>query len=290
MNRFRGVGATMRLRFGWSSACVSAMTVVMMLAAPPPATPQRPPVRTLDIAVEDAADPWSRADGSGYANDIVRAAFRAAGITVRLHVMPYARCKGMVIDAKITACFSMSPDLRPATGITLSDKPLFECMSAFVMSRNGRIKATRASELPRGTVVGAVLGYEYPAAVRDLERSGAITLQYAASEQTNLRKLVAGRIDLAIVNYNELKTLEYVSANAGVATKVQAAFVAGMLKSYIGFNDAHSQSAWARAQFNKGAAIIASSGELAAIRGSWSDHIRIATRTGTIAEKVEGDQ
>ena len=26
--------------------------------------------RVLDIAVEDEADPWSRRDGSGYANDV----------------------------------------------------------------------------------------------------------------------------------------------------------------------------------------------------------------------------
>ena len=37
----------------------------------------------LEVAVEDAADVWSRADGTGYANDIVRAAFRAGGIEPR---------------------------------------------------------------------------------------------------------------------------------------------------------------------------------------------------------------
>ena len=41
--------------------------------------------RTLEIYVENAADPFSRPDGTGYANDVVRAAFEAVG--VREHVV-----------------------------------------------------------------------------------------------------------------------------------------------------------------------------------------------------------
>src|SRR4051812_32252616 len=66
----------------------------------------------LDIMVEDAAAPWSRPDGRGYSNDIVRAAFRAALVDVRLIVVPYARCKRMVSTGRVAACFNMSWDSR----------------------------------------------------------------------------------------------------------------------------------------------------------------------------------
>src|SRR6185369_12478061 len=47
----------------------------------------------LPIAVEDDAGPWSQHDGTGFANDVVRAAFKATGVEVELLVVPYARCK-----------------------------------------------------------------------------------------------------------------------------------------------------------------------------------------------------
>ena len=66
------------------------------------AMPRHPPAReTVDIGVEDAAAPWSQADGTGYANDLVRASFRAVGVDVRLHVLPYARCKQHVVKGEL---------------------------------------------------------------------------------------------------------------------------------------------------------------------------------------------
>src|SRR5258706_291920 len=83
--------------------------VLFGLAVPPIVLAQIPAQRqVVDIAVEDKADLWSRRDGTGYANDIVRAAFAAAGVEARLHVLPYARCKRIVSDATVVACLSMS--------------------------------------------------------------------------------------------------------------------------------------------------------------------------------------
>src|SRR5882672_3584311 len=62
--------------------------------------------KSLIIAVEDDAAPWSLADGTGYANDVVVAAFRAVGVDVQLRVMPYARCKRMAISGDVVACLS----------------------------------------------------------------------------------------------------------------------------------------------------------------------------------------
>jgi len=61
-------------------------------------------MKSVLIAVEDDAAPWSRSDGCGYANDLVIAAFKAVGIDVELKVVPYARCKRMAINADVVAC------------------------------------------------------------------------------------------------------------------------------------------------------------------------------------------
>lgn len=55
------------------------------------------------IGAEDDAAPWSYADGTGYVNDVVRAAFQRSGRQVQYKVMPYARCKAMVLSGKLVA-------------------------------------------------------------------------------------------------------------------------------------------------------------------------------------------
>jgi polar amino acid transport system substrate-binding protein len=224
----------------------------------------------LDIAVEDEADMWSRNDGSGYANEIVRAAFSAVGIDARLRVMPYARCKTVVAEGAMVACLSMSADPQLAGVVKFSSMPLFVCDADFIESREQPLKAKRAEDLPRGTVVGVVNGYEYPPSIRKLEHDGIIVLDYSASETINLRKLIARRLDAAIVNLNEVKTLEYVASTAGVSGKVRSAFSAGELKSHIGFSHKHPEGLWALERFNKGAAIISSNGTLARIHDKWA--------------------
>ena len=91
----------------------------------------------LLIAVEDDADPWSLKDGTGYANDVVTAAFKAVTIDVQLRVMPYARCKRMAVNGEVVACFSTSPSPE-LDGVI----ELFLCQKDFaetVMNRWSRI-------------------------------------------------------------------------------------------------------------------------------------------------------
>ncbi|MET0859109.1 MAG: hypothetical protein ABWY27_20345, partial [Telluria sp.] len=110
---------------------LAARTAAIMLlgcaiAGAAPATPGR-----LQILVEDAASPWSNHDGHGYANDLVRAAFAAAGVDVELVVVPYARCKAMVMQGSTVACFSMSASPELANRVRFSAKQLFSITPRF---------------------------------------------------------------------------------------------------------------------------------------------------------------
>jgi len=46
---------------------------------------------TIKIAAEDDWIPYARADGTGLANEIIKAAFQAVGVKVEYRVVPYAR-------------------------------------------------------------------------------------------------------------------------------------------------------------------------------------------------------
>ena len=252
-------------------------------SAPEPAKPRRAPVaampaNALEIAVEDDAAPWSQPDGTGYANDLVRAAFAAVGIDVRFTVVPYARCKQMVIGGAVAACFAMSraPDL--AGSVMFPESPLFVCRSELVLRREDARQLSRPEQLPRGSVVGVVLGYEYPEALYALERAGTIELEASRSEELNLRKLAEGRISAAVVNDNDVKPLSYMLARAGVAGRVRRGPALGELASYVGFSRAHPHGLDARLHFEQGLRLIEERGERSRIDATWAARSAAQTR------------
>ena len=224
---------------------------------------------TLTVMVEDDAAPWSLADGSGFANDVVTAAFDAAGVTVALEVVPHARCKNAVLQGRCAACFSMSWAPGLAGAVTFSAQPLFTCQADYYASTAKPVTAASAEALPRGTVVGTVLGYEYPASVQALRASGVLVFDEVASEDMNLRKLAAGHLDLALVNSNAIRSPQALLLKAGASGKVRRAFPAGRLRSYLGFSVAHPSGPWAKARFDRGYRRIEADGRLKAIEAKW---------------------
>lgn len=223
---------------------------------------------TIDVGVEDAAAPWSQADGTGYANDLVRAAFDAVGIDLRLHVLPYARCKQQVLNGALVACVSMSPAPELNALVRFSAQPLFVFTCRFF--ENPRFPLPRRVEdFPRGVRVGTVIGYEYPPEMLTrLARVGA-TLESAPSEETNLRKLAAGRVDAAVVNSDNVKSSDWVAERAGVTGKVRSILSVGRMPAYVGFSTVHPRGRALADKFDRGFARLVRSGERDRIERRW---------------------
>ena len=222
---------------------------------------------TLEIMVEDAAAPQSRKDGTGYANDIVKAAYHAQGIAVKLDVVPYTRCKASVVAGTVVACFSMSWEAQFLKTVVFSDQPLFTVHPEY-FRRISTAPAIRSElDIPEGAVVGLVNGYEYPASLEHLRDRGII-FQYANSEAINLRKLSAGRIDFAVLMLTNVKTAAVPMRDSGVNDVVYA-FQSHPIGAYVGFSRHSAQEEYARAQFNRGYAAITANGTLRAIVEKW---------------------
>ena len=227
------------------------------------------PQTSVVIAVEDDAAPWSRSDGQGYVNDLVVSAFKAVGVDVELKVVPYARCKRMAVNGEVAGCFSMSPSDEFNGLIELSEKPLFTVTSGYFYNVHKPLAAKRQEDLPAKTIVGTVLGYEYPSAFEQLKQAGIVVVDESPSENTNLQKLAAGRIDLALVTYDDMKLEAALIQRAGVTGRVKLGFLAGTMKSYIGFSTNYVHGGWAKQQFDRGFASITKNGTLRRIRTTW---------------------
>jgi ABC-type amino acid transport substrate-binding protein len=222
----------------------------------------------LTIMAEDASEPFSRADGTGYANDIVRAAFRAVHIDVKLDIVPYARCKKSLELGKTPACFSMSwvPEFRNA--IMFSDQPIFEVYADVFRGRNASGTMQDAGQIPKGASVGIVNGYEYPDTIYRLADRGVV-LEREIDELSLLKMLARGRLAAAVVMTSDFADGPQRLAAAGVADSVAYAFRSGTMKSYIGFSLANPQGASARQAFNDGYRIIVKNHVRYQIREKW---------------------
>lgn len=223
---------------------------------------------TIDVGVEDAAAPWSQADGTGYANDLARAAFAAAGIDIRLHVLPYARCKQHVVNGELVACISMSHAPELMNKVRFSAQPVFVFTCEFFENNRAPLPR-RIQDLPRGIKVGTVIGYEYPPEMLStLTRVGAV-LEATATEEINLRKLAAGRIGAAVVNSDAVKPSGSVVARAGVTGRVTSRFSIGRTPGYVGFSRKHRRGRELADRFDRGYARIIASGERDRIQRRW---------------------
>lgn len=246
---------------------LQSMALSLVLAGCPLAAGAQPD--HLRILVEDAAEPFSNPDGSGYANDIVRAAFAAVGVKAELVVVPYARCKALVLAGVEVACFSMSHEPGLEGTIQFAQQPLFSVTPVYFQNRRRLLPARREEELGRGAEIGVVNGYEYPESVAQARDRGA-TLVAARSDQINLKKLAAGRIDAALVMDSVLHSASRQLQQAGVADAVVATFSSSRLDSYIGFSTRHPRGELALAEFNRGYALIMAGGQQRKIADKWN--------------------
>lgn len=226
---------------------------------------------SVEIYVEDNADPFSRPDGSGYANDVVRTALNAAGVSIKLTVVPYARCKQQVIKGRVAACFNMSPSEELKNTVKLADTPLFSVTPVYFENLTRPLKARKESELGKGDNIGIVHDYEYPDSAMQITRRGG-RLSPARSEQTNLRKLAAGRISSALIMTNDLTGASFWLDDADVRGKVGIAFRSqGQQDAYFGVSIRHPRGLWLLEQYQSGLKQISNDGTLAKIKAKWTN-------------------
>lgn len=225
---------------------------------------------TLTIMVEDAAAPWSNSDGTGYANDVAIAAFKEMSVDVQLKVVPYSRCKYMVLSGKVAACFSMSWQPEFEGKIKLAAQPIFKVSNdVFEHIKSPLPKPSDGKcVLPPGTVVGITRDYEYSAQVIALQNSGVV-LENSLSDSTSLRKLAALRYQAALVMSNVLEARNQKAIQSGTEDVVRFAFNCGVVNSTIGFSLAHPDGLRALEMYDEGYRRIKANGALKDIHMRW---------------------
>ncbi|MEJ2794910.1 transporter substrate-binding domain-containing protein [Iodobacter sp. LRB] len=222
----------------------------------------------VELMVENAAEPFSKADGTGYSNELIVAVYAAVGIEAKLKVVPYARCKNMVLDARAIACFNMAWEPALNGKVKFPSVPLYTVTPVYFQNKANPIAAKSEAELKPGLKIGVVNGYEYPPSASQLPKKGIIFVM-GNSEQINLKQLAGKSLDAALVMANEIQIPGYWAENAGVADQVETIFPSTKQDVFIGFSIKHPKGLWALSQFEQGYKIVADNGKLKQIKAKW---------------------
>lgn len=223
----------------------------------------------LDLLAENAAEPFSRADGTGYSNELVVAVFAAVGVEARLKVVPYNRCKTMVLDGREVACFNMAWEPALAGKVKFPAMPLFTVLPVYFQNTQHPLHIKNESQLAAGLKLGVVSSYEYPPSASALVKRGVIFVP-GNSEQINLKQLASGSLDAALVMANEIQTPAYWVESAGVSKKVEMIFTSSRQDVFIGFSLHHPKGLWALNKFEQGYKILNENGRLKQIKAKWA--------------------
>ena len=158
---------------------------------------------------------------TGLDNDLVSAIAKSAGCSVSFLKRPWKRSLVEVAagDSDIAPGASFSKERAQYAYFT--DAYRSETMSLFVLNENlTKYSFTNIDELMASDAsIGVVRGYHYGERFKSAREntSKAVTIQESGSDEKNLKKLLKGRIDFAIVDpYSGVHLLKQL----GVADKV----------------------------------------------------------------------
>jgi len=221
------------------------------------------------IGAEDDWYPYTALRGGvvrGMSADIVREAFEAAGVPVKLVAYPYARCMHMAERGELAGCFNTAPNADLLQRFLVSP-PLFQG-EILLWARRDNAQTLKNLDALRGRPVAAVIGFEYGPAFDAREDLNKVPVR---REINGFLMLARGRVN-------------YFPAYRGTAEQLfrerpalQGLFVpvARLLRTdlHLSFSRHIDNAGWLRERFAAGLRTLHDNGEYAAILQRWQHHL-----------------
>jgi polar amino acid transport system substrate-binding protein len=136
-------------------------------------------------------------DGQGPAISSVRKMMNDVGIDIRFVFLPWARAISEVKLNKIDGFYpAWKEDL--VKGMVLSD-PVFRSPVGFVERKRRPMKWRNIEDL-RGKTIGVVIDYGNTAEFNNMVKKGLIKTEEVKDDETNIRKVMGGRLDGAFID------------------------------------------------------------------------------------------
>lgn len=153
---------------------------------------------TITLVGEDNWYPYAALkDGkiSGFAVDVIEAAYAKVGIKVQFTSAPYSRCLMLARSGQALGCFDSVNDVTLQPDFIFHREPLFKAAIGIYATAKPQSGTLKASDL-RGSKVGVTHEYTYGS---EIENDRKILREVAPSDLSNLRKLLLGRSEYSLV-------------------------------------------------------------------------------------------
>lgn len=194
----------------------------------------------------------------GFVSRIVTEAFRLAGVTVVYEFYPWARAYHVARNGGVDASIGWYRTEEREQEFLFSEPVFVESQVLFFL-KDKPLRWTTLEDL-RGLSIGATLGYTYGDRFKELEESKAIDVQRTGSDEQNLRKLLAGRIQGVLLS-RAVGTRLVQALGSELSQRITfdaRAVNSGPLHVIFPKSSAHS-AAWL-AQFNRGLRMLKATG------------------------------
>lgn len=134
-------------------------------------------------------------DGNGFVAALVREAFTASGYTVEFTFQPWVRAKATAKDGKADGCL---PEyyLQEDQADFLISEPFPGGPLGFMKRKADNIAFSKLEDL-KSLKIGVVRGYVN---TEDFDKADYLQKEESNDDITNLRKLLAGRLDLVVID------------------------------------------------------------------------------------------
>ncbi|WP_374350911.1 substrate-binding periplasmic protein [Chitinimonas sp.] len=221
---------------------------------------------TIVLGAEDDWLPFSGIiDGQarGFAVDVVREAYQAAGIEVQFESLPYARCMAESKAGKILGCFDAARNSLLEPHYLWHARPLFTARINIYALNSSNDADLTPKDLEKQEV-GVTNGYEYGEA---FDTNPLIVRSVSNQDIQGFRKLVAGRVKY-MVAYE--KVTDYLLRRyPAIAGRFKAVGMTAEPALYIAFSRHFPRSAYYVDRFNSGLDLITKNGRYKAIESKW---------------------
>lgn len=216
---------------------------------------------TITINAEDDWAPFSSLDRTagkpqGFAVDVVRAAFASQGVTVQFRAVPFTRCLREVQANTALACFNIEKTGYNAKDFVWHATPLLDEPLA-IFARKPYKRQLTVDDLA-GRRVALTRDYTYPSS---LMNQPGLVKDYAGSDEQQLRKLLAGRVDFAVINVHPARRLLF--GNPDFLGQLHEVGQVNVAQFYVGFAPQNPASRRYAELLDKGLATLRANGQYA---------------------------
>ncbi|HYD81429.1 MAG TPA: transporter substrate-binding domain-containing protein [Paucimonas sp.] len=228
------------------------------------------PLVAAESLVIGAEDDWYPYAGTvdtkpkGMAVDIVREAFKKAGIDVQFQSMPYARCMEEAKASKIFGCFDAARNSVLENQYLWHAKPLFKAKILIYAKADSTEKGLTAKSL-EGMDVAVTQDYEYGEA---FDSNPKIKRVVSKHDVQGFRKLLNGQVKY-MVAYEKVANHLFAHHKAEMGDKFKPVGSTAEVGLYIAIGKNFPNAAKYIERFNQGFDGIVKDGKYKAIENEW---------------------